>query len=264
MEKKNIKEVSIVFECPAYSGLMRISKNWISYEEKPYEKWLGNRSWSYKHSDADYIYGERYGRLLAYVENLFGNDMPKSVSKKAETNYNIRVTYIDNTHDDLLQNGGLSENGLSGLAFHIVMMTPDDERYPEMLCIFEKKKLTKEVVKSIEPNKICAYVSYNQVFCYEEIVVAGDNGFILYSSKDEKEYPGTMDLLKGLEKYDGQFGRPYGDVMEINDEPWVFLYLGMHNFMFLDKEFAEIMNSKLFDTSLSERMGKWVRLTCRR
>ncbi len=261
--KRHIKEISIEFKCDRYNGILRMSDGWTSYRDIVRKDGMTKVSWSYKNSDRN---SDNFDKLFAIknsVQDLLENKKAKSAEHKAKKRYNIRMTYEDNTYLELSQNGCLSDNGLSYLAFQIVSLIPENEDYPDMLCMFEKKELTKEALREINPESVVAYVN-NQFFCaYDEVVTTdGKGNFKLYSTEKVDDRPDISGILNGLDECEMRFGRPFGDVIDLKGHSWIFLYLGDENFMFLDQKFAEVLNTMIFDARLGNRLYKWDRLSC--
>ena len=152
----NIKEISLVtdyvfygYDEDAYTDLLRISKNWISYKRTNFHTKKEVCSWSYKTTSE--AYNRKFERLISDVERAF--EITDIVSITDCGWFNLRVTFKDNSHVDLHREGNFAMQSLDYLARSIKELIPRHEKYSDFLDDeFSRDNLTKELLQEIDKS----------------------------------------------------------------------------------------------------------------
>ena len=128
---KYVKEISLVTKINGeYDDLLRISRNWISYKRNCISGIELN--WSFKtNNDLFYIKFEELIDTM-YHENGCPHNCLEDIY---ECNYNIRVTFLDNTYKDFYRNGNFYISGLKNQAKAFLNLIPQGYNFSKLLIL---------------------------------------------------------------------------------------------------------------------------------
>ena len=260
-----IKEISIVSHCnkkDGYDDLLRISKHWISYR-RTNKKGKEIHQWSYKTSA--YVLEGKYNDVTDCLYREFKKPHPP-YNGDSLYDFIIRITYRDDTYEDIHKKGTFSDNDMCLHAAKIYKIIPENEAFPDVITVFKSEYLNSNNFSKIRPRDINA-------FMYAESGAMGFPGCIdLITSKYQRYYTdGIYGKLTDVSQYDvasvldgfehkPTYQRKSLEILKINNENWIYLNLGAGNHLFLRHDMYYEFGNMLVDVNRPNMFGKWRRL----
>ena len=276
--KESLGEISIVssFVFQTYSDywykdLLRISKNWISYKRTNFHTNEVTDEWSYQ-TNNDY-YSKKWDYVSKQVfRELRENKESDYISDCGEIN--LRITFNSGEHWDKKMSSSLSYNGLDRIAYEIKTLIPNEEStYPDLLdnipLFFTEYDMTRENLKDLQKDDICAlmYAEGGAMGSPGEVCIIDvngnkyvDEGIYKSNSKCDISQIEVIDtFFEGFKHVDG-FAANKINVCRINDENWIYLYLGAGNHLYLRHDFWHEHGMRIMTTEEQTRYGRWKKL----
>lgn len=265
---KKIKEISIVSHNTSgtqydYDDLLRLSSHWFSYTRTRTNDGKETEHWSYKtHSD---VLDRKFEDVCRAVYNELTNPH-EAFDGKSNFKFNIRVTSVDGTYENLSKIGMFADNGMSETAQAFLRAIPEFENYPEVISLFKSTYLTKKALSSIDIRHICAFMyaeggAMGSPGCMDLITTDYHRYYTdgIYGRATDVSQFDVTDLFDGFHHV-ASYGRKSLEILKLNGDNWIYLNLGAGNHLLLRHDMYRRVGDMVLDTEHPRMYGKWRRL----